>query len=93
MELCVAAVLLSYFAPALGSAFGREMPEFDKPFHYDYESLRIGGMIFAVILFFMGIFLIVGRKCRCKGQKSKPVGIDTEAARGENVPFYYIYII
>uniref|UniRef100_A0A8C2CDC5 FXYD domain-containing ion transport regulator n=1 Tax=Cyprinus carpio TaxID=7962 RepID=A0A8C2CDC5_CYPCA len=26
----------------------------------DYESLRIGGMIFAVILFFMGIFLIVG---------------------------------
>ncbi|XP_042596891.1 FXYD domain-containing ion transport regulator 6-like isoform X2 [Cyprinus carpio] len=90
MELCVAAVLLSYFAPALGSAFGREMPasqmdeihEFDKPFHYDYESLRIGGMIFAVILFFMGIFLIVGRKCRCKGQKSKPVGIDTEAARG-----------
>ncbi len=26
----------------------------------DYESLRIGGMIFAVILFLMGIFLIVG---------------------------------
>uniref|UniRef100_A0A671M075 FXYD domain-containing ion transport regulator n=1 Tax=Sinocyclocheilus anshuiensis TaxID=1608454 RepID=A0A671M075_9TELE len=25
----------------------------------DYESLRIGGMIFAVILFLMGIFLIV----------------------------------
>ncbi|XP_051722683.1 uncharacterized protein LOC127497909 isoform X5 [Ctenopharyngodon idella] len=65
MELCVAAVFLSYFAPALGSAFGREMPasnmdeihEYDKPFHY-------------------------GRKCRCKGKKSKPVGLDTEAARG-----------
>ncbi|XP_073781285.1 FXYD domain containing ion transport regulator 6 like isoform X1 [Danio rerio] len=90
MELCVAAALLSFFTPALGSAFGRVMPaskmdeihESDKPFHYDYESLRIGGMVFAVILFLMGIFLIVSRKCRCKGNKSKPVGIDAEAARG-----------
>ncbi|XP_067304835.1 FXYD domain containing ion transport regulator 6 like isoform X8 [Pseudorasbora parva] len=73
MELCVAAVFLSYFAPALAS----KMDEVS-----DYESLRIGGMIFAVILFLMGIFLIVSRKCRCKGKKSKPVGLDTEAARG-----------
>ncbi|XP_016112594.1 FXYD domain containing ion transport regulator 6 like isoform X4 [Sinocyclocheilus grahami] len=73
MELCVAAVLLSYFAPALAS----QMDEI-----HDYESLRIGGMIFAVILFLMGIFLIVSRKCRCKGNKSKPVGLDPEAARG-----------
>ncbi|KTF78784.1 hypothetical protein cypCar_00030375 [Cyprinus carpio] len=48
---------------------------------HDYESLRIGGMIFAVILFLMGIFLIVSRKCRCKGNKSKPVGLDPAAAR------------
>ncbi|XP_050986801.1 FXYD domain containing ion transport regulator 6 like isoform X4 [Labeo rohita] len=73
MELCVAAVLLSYFAPTLAS----QMDEI-----HDYESLRIGGMIFAVILFLMGIFLIVSRKCRCKGNKSKPVGLDAEAARG-----------
>ncbi|XP_016301322.1 FXYD domain containing ion transport regulator 6 like isoform X5 [Sinocyclocheilus anshuiensis] len=73
MELCVAAVLLSYFSPALAS----QMYEI-----HDYESLRIGGMIFAVILFLMGIFLIVSRKCRCKGNKSKPVGLDPEAARG-----------
>ncbi|XP_016112592.1 FXYD domain containing ion transport regulator 6 like isoform X2 [Sinocyclocheilus grahami] len=82
MELCVAAVLLSYFAPALGSAFGREMPASQMDEIHDYESLRIGGMIFAVILFLMGIFLIVSRKCRCKGNKSKPVGLDPEAARG-----------
>uniref|UniRef100_A0A9J8CW19 FXYD domain-containing ion transport regulator n=1 Tax=Cyprinus carpio carpio TaxID=630221 RepID=A0A9J8CW19_CYPCA len=97
MELCVAAVLLSYFAPALASQMdeihalqnsdSRHFhfflpPEYDKPFHYDYESLRIGGMIFAVILFLMGIFLIVSRKCRCKGNKSKPVGLDPAAARG-----------
>ncbi|XP_056618099.1 FXYD domain containing ion transport regulator 6 like isoform X1 [Triplophysa dalaica] len=88
MEVSIAVALLSYFAPALGSAFGREMPaspmdetnEYDKPFHYDYESLRIGGMIFAVILFLMGIFLIISRKCRCNGSKSRPV--DPESARG-----------
>ncbi|XP_055066251.1 FXYD domain containing ion transport regulator 6 like isoform X2 [Misgurnus anguillicaudatus] len=90
MDVSVAVVLLSYFAPTLGSAFGREMPastmdeihEYDKPFHYDYESLRIGGMVFAVILFLMGIFLIISRKCRCKGSKPRPVGCDPEAARG-----------
>ncbi|XP_056330876.1 FXYD domain containing ion transport regulator 6 like isoform X4 [Danio aesculapii] len=73
MELCVAAALLSFFAPALAS----KMDDI-----HDYESLRIGGMVFAVILFLMGIFLIVSRKCRCKGNKSKPVGIDAEAAKG-----------
>ncbi|XP_026107739.1 phospholemman-like isoform X2 [Carassius auratus] len=70
------------FCLAAGSAFGRKMPEYDSPFHYDYESLRIGGLIFAVILFLMGIFLIISQKCCCKGNKSKPVGLDPEAARG-----------
>ncbi|CAM4700571.1 unnamed protein product [Leuciscus chuanchicus] len=65
MELCVAAVFLSYFAPALGSAFGREMP--------DYESLRIGGMVFAVILFLMGIFLIVSQWELTQRQPETPV--------------------
>ncbi|XP_051576280.1 FXYD domain-containing ion transport regulator 6-like isoform X2 [Myxocyprinus asiaticus] len=82
MELSVAAVLLSCLAPALGSAFGREMPASTMDEIHDYESLRIGGMIFAVILFLMGIFLIIGRKCQCRGNKSKPVGLDPEAARG-----------
>uniref|UniRef100_A0A3P9L6R8 FXYD domain-containing ion transport regulator n=1 Tax=Oryzias latipes TaxID=8090 RepID=A0A3P9L6R8_ORYLA len=27
----------------------------------DYESLRIGGMVFAVVLFLLGIFLIVSK--------------------------------
>ncbi|XP_065117053.1 FXYD domain containing ion transport regulator 6 like isoform X3 [Paramisgurnus dabryanus] len=81
MDVSVAVVLLSYFAPALASTMD-EIHEFDKPFHYDYESLRIGGMIFAVILFLMGIFLIISRKCRCKGSKPRPVGPDPESARG-----------
>ncbi|XP_065117054.1 FXYD domain containing ion transport regulator 6 like isoform X4 [Paramisgurnus dabryanus] len=73
MDVSVAVVLLSYFAPALAST----MDEI-----HDYESLRIGGMIFAVILFLMGIFLIISRKCRCKGSKPRPVGPDPESARG-----------
>ncbi|XP_055066255.1 FXYD domain containing ion transport regulator 6 like isoform X5 [Misgurnus anguillicaudatus] len=73
MDVSVAVVLLSYFAPTLAST----MDEI-----HDYESLRIGGMVFAVILFLMGIFLIISRKCRCKGSKPRPVGCDPEAARG-----------
>ncbi|KAK7886666.1 hypothetical protein WMY93_026287 [Mugilogobius chulae] len=37
----------------------------DSAFNYDYESLRIGGLVFAVVLFVLGIALIVSRKCTC----------------------------
>ncbi|XP_052000499.1 FXYD domain-containing ion transport regulator 6-like isoform X4 [Xyrauchen texanus] len=73
MELSIAAVLLSWIAPALA---------YTTDEIHDYESLRIGGMIFAVILFLMGIFLIIGRKCQCRGNNSKPEGFDPEAVRG-----------
>ncbi|KAI4899049.1 hypothetical protein NFI96_014677 [Prochilodus magdalenae] len=62
-----------------------DVHEYDSPFHYDYESVRIGGLIFAAVLFLMGIFIVISRKCRCRGkQASKPVGPDPEAARGRN---------
>uniref|UniRef100_A0A9J7ZZE0 FXYD domain-containing ion transport regulator n=1 Tax=Cyprinus carpio carpio TaxID=630221 RepID=A0A9J7ZZE0_CYPCA len=35
------------------------------PFVYDYESLRIGGLAFAVVLFALGVLLILSRRCRC----------------------------
>ncbi|XP_075882737.1 FXYD domain-containing ion transport regulator 6-like isoform X1 [Nelusetta ayraudi] len=73
MDLLLLVALSSWLAPALGSAFGREMfaatadneKDYDSDFHYDYESLRIGGLVFAVVLFLMGIALIVSRKCTC----------------------------
>ncbi|XP_037392197.1 FXYD domain containing ion transport regulator 6 like isoform X1 [Pygocentrus nattereri] len=78
MDLSLAAAVLcsSFLAPALGSAFGREMPastmddihEYDSPFHYDYESVRIGGLIFAAVLFLMGIFIVI----RCVPHKLRP---------------------
>ncbi|XP_033837406.2 FXYD domain-containing ion transport regulator 6-like isoform X1 [Periophthalmus magnuspinnatus] len=64
-------MISAWAAPAFGSAFGREMfvsaadEDNDSAFNYDYESLRIGGLVFAVVLFVLGIALIVSRKCTC----------------------------
>ncbi|CAB1334086.1 unnamed protein product [Coregonus sp. 'balchen'] len=83
MDISLLVAFCSCVSPALGSSIGRDMPastmdekDYDAAFHYDYESLRIGGLIFAVVLFVMGIVLIVSRKCQCKSSpKSRPVGV------------------
>lgn len=89
MDLVLVAALSSWLPSALGSAFGREVfasaaddeKDFDSAFHYDYESLRIGGLVFAVALFLIGIFLIVSRKCTCsKSDKSRARGPEVESA-------------
>ncbi|XP_015232391.1 FXYD domain-containing ion transport regulator 6-like isoform X3 [Cyprinodon tularosa] len=89
MDLILAVAFTSWLAPVLGSAFGREVfasaaedeKDYDSPFHYDYESLRIGGLVFAVALFLLGIFLIVSRKCSCsKSDKSRSRGPEVESA-------------
>ncbi|OCT71142.1 FXYD domain-containing ion transport regulator 3 [Xenopus laevis] len=38
----------------------------NSQFHYDYESLKIGGLIVAGILCAMGIIILMSGKCRCK---------------------------
>ncbi|XP_033497431.1 FXYD domain-containing ion transport regulator 6-like isoform X1 [Epinephelus lanceolatus] len=89
MDLVVLVAFSSWVAPALGSAFGREVfasaadedkADYDSAFDYDYESLRIGGLVFAVVLFLMGIALIVTRKCTCSNSdKSRSRGPDAES--------------
>ncbi|XP_004077854.1 FXYD domain-containing ion transport regulator 6 [Oryzias latipes] len=64
MDLIVLVAFSSWLAPAFASAADYDK-DHDSAFHYDYESLRIGGMVFAVVLFLLGIFLIVSRKCTC----------------------------
>uniref|UniRef100_A0AAQ4P891 FXYD domain-containing ion transport regulator n=1 Tax=Gasterosteus aculeatus aculeatus TaxID=481459 RepID=A0AAQ4P891_GASAC len=77
MDPVVLVALCAWLVPALASAADVENGS-DSDFHYDYESLRIGGLVFAVVLFLMGIGLIVTRKCRCSsgdGNKSYQVTV------------------
>ncbi|XP_055083687.1 FXYD domain-containing ion transport regulator 6-like isoform X2 [Periophthalmus magnuspinnatus] len=55
-------MISAWAAPAFVSAADEDN---DSAFNYDYESLRIGGLVFAVVLFVLGIALIVSRKCTC----------------------------
>ncbi|XP_042279997.1 FXYD domain-containing ion transport regulator 6-like isoform X3 [Thunnus albacares] len=79
MDLVVLVAFSSWLAPALASAADDDK-DYDSAFHYDYESLRIGGLVFAVVLFLLGIALIVTRKCTCsKSDKSRSKGPDVES--------------
>ncbi|XP_071325871.1 FXYD domain-containing ion transport regulator 6-like isoform X3 [Trachinotus anak] len=79
MDLVVLVAFSSWLAPALASA-ADEDKDYDSAFHYDYESLRIGGLVFAVVLFLMGIVLIVSRKCTCSSKdKPRPRGPDAQS--------------
>ncbi|XP_072343846.1 uncharacterized protein [Scyliorhinus torazame] len=76
MEACVFVLCcgLVHLAVA-GNSTNMEKDEF----YYDYETLRIGGLVFAVVLFTLGILLILSRKCRCSfNQKARSPG-DEEA--------------
>ncbi|KAL4647315.1 FXYD domain-containing ion transport regulator 6-like [Arapaima gigas] len=53
-------------------------------YHVDYDSLRIGGLVFAVVLFALGVLLILSRRCRCSfNQKPRTPG--DEEAQAENL--------
>uniref|UniRef100_A0A8D1Z6T3 FXYD domain-containing ion transport regulator n=1 Tax=Sus scrofa TaxID=9823 RepID=A0A8D1Z6T3_PIG len=40
----------------------------------DYQSLRIGGLIIAGILFILGILIVLSRRCRCKFNQQQRTG-------------------
>ncbi|XP_053547258.1 FXYD domain-containing ion transport regulator 6 [Bombina bombina] len=73
--------LCSALVPVLGAS---EEEKSQNPFFYDYESLRIGGLVFAVVLFTMGILLILSRRCRCN-MNQKPRAPGDEEAQAENL--------
>ncbi|XP_018549496.1 FXYD domain-containing ion transport regulator 6 isoform X1 [Lates calcarifer] len=63
---------------------GKDGKKVENPFVYDYDSLRIGGLAFAVVLFTLGILLILSRRCRCSINQ-KPRAPGDEEAQEENL--------
>ncbi|KAG9264831.1 FXYD domain-containing ion transport regulator 6-like, partial [Astyanax mexicanus] len=51
----------------------------------DYESLRIGGLAFAVVLFALGVLLILSRRCRCSFNQKPQRAPGDEEAQAENL--------
>ncbi|CAM5128618.1 unnamed protein product [Natator depressus] len=47
-------------------------------FTYDYETVRNGGLIFAVVAFVVGLLIILSRRFRCGAKKRRRQGDDDE---------------
>uniref|UniRef100_A0A8C6E4M5 FXYD domain-containing ion transport regulator n=1 Tax=Moschus moschiferus TaxID=68415 RepID=A0A8C6E4M5_MOSMO len=75
--------LCGLLAPAVLASAAEQEKEKD-PFHYDYQTLRIGGLVFAVVLFSVGILLILSRRCKCSFNQ-KPRAPGDEEAQVENL--------
>ncbi|XP_021093366.1 FXYD domain-containing ion transport regulator 6 isoform X2 [Heterocephalus glaber] len=75
--------LCSLLVPAVLTSATEQEKETD-PFHYDYQTLRIGGLVFAVVLFSVGILLILSRRCKCSFSQ-KPRAPGDEEAQVENL--------
>ncbi|XP_028639616.1 FXYD domain-containing ion transport regulator 6 [Grammomys surdaster] len=76
-------VLCSLLAPVVLASATEKEKETD-PFYYDYQTLRIGGLVFAVVLFSVGILLILSRRCKCSFNQ-KPRAPGDEEAQAENL--------
>ncbi|XP_028818179.1 FXYD domain-containing ion transport regulator 6 isoform X1 [Denticeps clupeoides] len=76
--------LLAYVAATPDASVQDGKEKKADPFDYDYESLRIGGLVFAVVLFALGVLLILSRRCRCSFNQ-KPRAPGDEEAQAENL--------
>uniref|UniRef100_A0A8C2THF4 FXYD domain-containing ion transport regulator n=1 Tax=Coturnix japonica TaxID=93934 RepID=A0A8C2THF4_COTJA len=43
----------------------------EDPFNYDYETIRNGGLIFAVVAFVVGLLIILSQRFHCGGKKKR----------------------
>ncbi|XP_013911292.1 PREDICTED: uncharacterized protein LOC106540633 [Thamnophis sirtalis] len=76
-------VLCSFLVPVILAEATEQEKEKD-PFNYDYQTLRIGGLTFAVVFFTLGILLILSRRCRCSfNTKARAPG--DEEVQAENL--------
>ncbi|XP_005856868.2 PREDICTED: FXYD domain-containing ion transport regulator 6 isoform X2 [Myotis brandtii] len=75
-------LLCGLLAPTVLASAGEQKEQ--DPFHYDYQTLRIGGLVFAVVFFSVGILLILSRRCKCSFSQ-KPRAPGDEEAQVENL--------
>nr|XP_054503479.1 LOW QUALITY PROTEIN: sodium/potassium-transporting ATPase subunit gamma [Agelaius phoeniceus] len=47
-------------------------------FSYDYDTIRNGGLIFAVVAFVIGLLIILSQRFHCGGRKKRRQGNEDE---------------
>ncbi|XP_025049608.1 sodium/potassium-transporting ATPase subunit gamma isoform X2 [Alligator sinensis] len=58
-----------------GTMADEALPEQETArFTYDYDTVRNGGLIFAVVAFLVGLLIILSRRFRCGGKKKSRQG-------------------
>lgn len=77
--LFLSSLFVFVFAASESSTQDEQENKVEDPFTYDYETLRIGGLTLAVVLFTLGILLILSRRCRCGTNKKTRAPGDEEA--------------
>ncbi|XP_066495194.1 FXYD domain-containing ion transport regulator 3-like [Tiliqua scincoides] len=74
-------LLLAAFSSCSVMQRPQDATDKEGPFYYDWETLRIGGLVFAGVTCFLGIVILISGKCKCKfnKKKSSPVSVAPKA--------------
>ncbi|XP_039420902.1 sodium/potassium-transporting ATPase subunit gamma isoform X2 [Corvus cornix cornix] len=65
--------------PALRTGWHEQVPEQGADrFSYDYDTIRNGGLIFAVVAFVIGLLIILSQRFHCGGRKKRRQGNEEE---------------
>ncbi|XP_014115346.1 PREDICTED: sodium/potassium-transporting ATPase subunit gamma isoform X1 [Pseudopodoces humilis] len=65
--------------PALPTGWNEQVPEQGQDrFSYDYDTIRNGGLIFAVVAFVIGLLIILSQRFHCGGRKKRRQGSEEE---------------
>ncbi|XP_051631025.1 sodium/potassium-transporting ATPase subunit gamma-like isoform X3 [Manacus candei] len=55
-----------------GGGWVLEAARAKDPFNYDYESLRLAGLILSIVMFVLGVLIALSKKFKCKKAEPSP---------------------